>query len=77
MKLKDLYVGKRVWWEDPDEGLSSDYYIVCEMPSEQEIQAIQEEESETWEDGIIIGLKPEDGKGYTETYLHELFEKKT
>ena len=56
-----LSVGDEVYWEDPDEGLSSGYYAVVEILSE---------DNQIFDD-TIIKIKNEAGS-HAEVFFHEL-----
>lgn len=72
-KIKGVQIGEKVWWVDPDRGISSGWYEVALIEGYNNPKVIEEvvhDEDFSWEDAII-GIENEYGS-YAEVTLNEL-----
>lgn len=71
-KIKGVSIGEKVYWVDPDNGISSGWYEVVKVDDAEnntDLEEIKADEYFSWEDAII-GIESE--YSYAEVWLSEL-----
>lgn len=72
VNIKGVSIGEKVYWVDPDNGISNGWYAVVKVDEAEnniDLEKIKADEDFSWEDAIIC---IENEYSYAEVYLNEL-----